>query len=425
MNEPLDFLSYIYVPTIEPGNIAFTLFNILLTISPIIVCLALAGLFFPIWVRFVRAKFFFKEKYAVIEMKLPKETVKSPAAMELFLMSLHQTSGESTWYDKYWLGKTRTWFSLELVSIEGQVRFFIWTRASWKTFITASLYSQFPGIEIHDVDDYTRSVHWEPKEIAVWGGEFTLTKPDPYPIKTYVDYGLDKDPKEEFKVDPMAPMIEALGTVGQNQQIWIHILVRAHKAEQTKPGFFFKTTDKWKDDAMAEVNKIMIRDPKTKLVGTFDDNKHIKPELSPGEQDIIKALERSITKQGFDVGIRFIYVAKKENFTPGQIPTILGSFKQFSSEHLNGFKPNGKKWVLKFDYPWQDFKEIRQNRQRDQLLQAMKRRSYFFPPFESKPFVLNSEELATIYHFPGQVAPTPTLSRIGSKKVDAPPNLPI
>ncbi len=39
--------------------------------------------------------------------------------------------------------------------------------------------------------------------MSIWGCEFKFTKGDGYPIKTYVDYGLDKDPKEEYKVDPL------------------------------------------------------------------------------------------------------------------------------------------------------------------------------------------------------------------------------
>jgi hypothetical protein len=40
-------------------------------------------------------------------------------------------------------------------------------------------------------------------------------------------------------------------------------------------------------------------------------------------------------------------------------------------------------------------------------------------------FILNTEELATLYHFPGQVAATPSFKRISSTKAEAPTNLPI
>jgi hypothetical protein len=39
--------------------------------------------------------------------------------------------------------------------------------------------------------------------------------------------------------------------------------------------------------------------------------------------------------------------------------------------------------------------------------------------------VLNAEELATMYHFPGSVASTPGIERVASKKAEAPINLPL
>lgn len=423
-------LSDIFTPlsTFLHGTMGVDVLRVLITLSPIILAMILFQIFWPLWVRYVRAEFFYKQKYTLVEIKLPKENLKSPLAMELFLTALHQTGGEGNAYDKYWLGKTRPWFSLEIVSVEGQVKFFIWMRSTWKSFIESSLYAQFPGIEVHDVDDYARSTHFDPASMTLWGCELELTKPDFYPIKTYVDYKLDKDPKEEFKVDPLAPLLEYLGSIGANQQVWIQILVRAHKAESPKSGHFWKKTDKMKDDAIAEVNKILMRDPKTKVTGEIDEEsgKGQQVAISEGEKEIVAAIERSLTKQAYDVGIRAMYIAKREFFNPANISGLTGSFKQFSSEHLNGFKPNGSVLSPKFSYPWQDYKEYRQNRMREEAVAAYKRRSYFFGPFKAdKAFVLNSEELATVFHFPGQVSQTPTLARIPSKKAEAPGNLPI
>lgn len=391
----------------------------LIAVSPLVLAVALFIIFWEVWVKYIRAEFFYKEKTLLLEIRLPKETMKSPAAMELFLSALHQTGGEGGWYDVYWLGKTRAWFSLEMVSLEGQVHFYIWTRASLKNFIESSLYAQFPGIEVHEVDDYAKAVHFDPKEISVWGCEFKYAKGDPYPIKTYVDYGLDKDPKEEFKVDPLSPLLEFLGSVGANQQVWIQFIVRAHKDDQKKAGHWFKKTDLWKEEAQAEVHKILGRDPKTKAAveeGVV---------VSPGERDIVESIERAMSKLGYDVGIRTVYIAKQGSFVGTNIPGIIGSFKQFNTEHLNGFKIKAGSWSTAFGSPWQDFKKTRENGMIEGLLETYKRRMYFYSPYKDKPLVMNSEELATIFHFPGQVAATPTLARIPSKKSQAPANLPI
>jgi hypothetical protein len=132
-----------------------------------------------------------------------------------------------------------------------------------------------------------------------------------------------------------------------------------------------------------------------------------------------------VSKYAFDVGIRAGYIANKDVFsTPFGIGGILGGIKQFSAEGYNGFK-GAASFTNQFDYPWQDFMNIRRNRQSRLFLMAYKRRSYFYAPFRSKPMVLNTEELATIYHFPGSVSQTPTLERLPSKKAQAPSNLPI
>ena len=65
------------------------------------------------------------------------------------------------------------------------------------------------------------------------------------------------------------------------------------------------------------------------------------------------------------------------------------------------------------------------NKQKKKIFDAYVRRSYFYAPYKAKPFVLNSEELATIYHFPGGVAETPTFTRIESRKGEPPANLPV
>ena len=189
-----------------------------ITISPIMLSVLLAMIMWPLWLRYVRAKNFLSIKYTVLEIKLPKDTFKSPLAMEVFLQSLHNTSDGST-FAQYWKGETRPWYSLELVSIEGRVKFFIWTEDRRKGGVISALYSQFPGVEVHESGDYSQSVHFDPKTMKLWAAQFKFTKPDPYPIKTYVDYGLDKDPKEEFKVDPLLPMLEFLGSLGPNEQI--------------------------------------------------------------------------------------------------------------------------------------------------------------------------------------------------------------
>ncbi len=412
----------IFQSTFIPETIQF-----LIALAPPFLMVLLAVIFWDLWVDYVRGTNFVNMKYAVLELKLPKETWKSPKAMEIFLNSIHNSS-DGSFFAQYWKGETRPWFSLELASIEGVVKFYIWTEASRIASVMGALYSQFPEMEIKEVEDYTRSVHFDPKEIRIFAAEFQFTNKSPvYPIRTYVDYGLDKDPKEEFKVDPMLPLLEFLGSVGPNQQVWMQLLVRCHKKDTRKPENFFKLTDSWKDSSQKEINSILKRDPDTKVAGTVDEKTQYTkmPLISEGEREVVLAIERRQAKLPFDVGIRFLYIAKQDIFsTPFGVGGIISSMKQFNDERMNGFKPNSDKWHPRLGDPWLDYKNMRRNRYGKQALMAYKRRSYFYAPFKAKPLIMNSEELATIYHFPGSVAQTPTLERLPSKKAQAPGNLP-
>jgi hypothetical protein len=393
---------------------------------PFIILAIVVKLLFDNWVYYKRQAYWQSLGQVLLEIKLPKEVSKSPAAMEIFLTTLHQVADESGWYFKYWKGQTRGWFSLEIVSLGGEVHFYIWTRLKYRSNIEAQLYAQYPGVEVHEVPDYTLPYAYDPEKYKLYGTQWILGKPDAYPIKTYVDYGLDRDPKEEFKIDPIVSMLEFLGSVQKGHMIWIQIIVRAHKDEQRKPGTWFETTDAWKDSADAEIKKIVEK-------FRPEDKEKQSRQATEGEKDMIAALERSVSKFPFDTTIRSIYMAEKDIYNPMYLGGMLGIFKQFSSVNLNSFKSSG--WSGVFDRPWKsEFPFKLWYGDKEQLNKALveeyKLRRFFFSPhggkhYYSKPIVLNTEELATLFHFPGLVSTTPTLERVPSKKSEAPANLPV
>jgi hypothetical protein len=398
-------------------------FSVIGVLYPVWLPLFLLYIFLKLWKIYVRADFFHKQENVLLEIKLPREILKSPLAMESVFSGLHQGGGETTWFDRNYFGKARTTFSMEIVSIEGEVKFFIRTRTFWREVVEAQIYAQYPEVEVVEADDYTKMVKFDLNEKALWGADFKFKKADTYPIKTYVDYGLDKDPKEEFRVDPMAPMLEFMGSLGKGEQLWYQIMIRANKNEKKKAWSLFSTIG-WKDEVEELVNDLMKRDPKTKSARELSSSGFpIIPSLSKGEQETIASVERSLTKLGFDVGIRGIYIADKDKFRPVNIVGMIGFTKQFSSNTLNEFIPT--RYMTNFDYPWQDFKGKLQDNARRRVFDAYRRRSYFFHPYKTQPFVMNTEELATMYHFPGSDVKTPTISRVPSKKAEAPSDLPI
>lgn len=394
--------------------------------APVWIPIALGTLFWNLWVHYVRRRFIDRQEYVVLEVKVPKDIRKTPAAMEAVFSGLHIGVGETTFIDRNFLGKSRPWFSFEIASIGGQIHFYVWTRRFFAKAIESQIYAQYPGVEIAQVPDYTRGINFVLGKNGVWGCDYKLSKADPYPIKTYIDYGLDKPgTKEEEKTDPLASLLEFMGSIGPGEQLWIQILVRTHK-KRRKPGTLFSKED-WKDAAKVEIQKIRTEASKRASEALQKATKKETPFamllLTRGEEEAITAIERSIAKQGFEAGIRGIYIADIQKFNPINIIGLVGAFKQFGSQNLNGFSPT--RWLARYDYPWEDFRQIRQNRDRRRIIDAFRRRSWFFPPYRTPTFVLNTEELATIYHFPGETVATPTLPRIPSARAEAPPNLPV
>lgn len=373
------------------------------------------------WLSYKRREWIAAQGSVLLEIRLPNEQFKSPASMEVAVQALHQ-AGVGSLTDVYLKGRVRQWASLELVSDGGQVHFYIWCFKGARKGIETALYAQFPNIEIHEAPDYALPIHYDPEKYKF--GKFShmiLTKADAYPIKTYLDYGLEENPDEEYKNDPIAPVIEFLGSLKPGEHAWIQILLRAHVKENLKYGRVITRPD-WKAAAKAEIKNIIEKEA------------HIKPEkdkppamtqLTDIQKEMIKGIERSMEKPAFDAMIRVAYFAEQAAFNPANIGGILGTLKQFSSGTWNGFKPS---WY-EFDYPWQDVMGKKEKTERKGL-EAYKRRAFFEEPFKrlhkDKPFILTTEEVATLFHFPSaMVAATPTLARIPSKKAEAPANLPV
>ena len=367
--------------------------------------LALGFIAWKAWVGYVNAAFLASMEFSLIEIRLPKEIRRSPLAMELVLNAMHQTGGTTTWVDRYWKGRVRNFFSLEIVSIEGAVHFFIRTPTAFKNTIESYIYAQYSEAEISDVPDYADKVpYMKDGRYILWGTEDKFTREDAYPIKTYVDYGMDKSLKEEEKIDPITPTIELMGSMQKGEQLWFQMIIRA-------------TTQEWKDIGKKEIEKIKSEKFDKEKGERFNENM-----LTKAEKETITAIERSIDKLGFDAGIRTIYIAEKDAFRGTNIPAVINMLKQYNSNNLNGFRLAR---ATGFEYPWQDFRGVRLAAKKKKFFDLYRTRSFFYPPDDRAPMILCSEEVATIYHFPGGVSETPSFGRIESKKSEPPVNLPV
>ena len=393
-----------------------------------------------VWLSYIQTEFLRSIKWVLLEIKPPKEVHKSPQAMELVLNALYQTGGTGTWYDKYWKGNLRNYFSLEIVSIEGKIHFYVRTAEKFRKIIESQIYAQYPQAEVSEAKDYTADMPGFTKDgsIALWGCNFELTnKEEVIPIKTYVEYGLDRavgSLDEEQRIDPITPMLEFMGSIGVGEQIWFQMIVRGATNR-----FTVKNKDGIEEPGKAWTDRVkqVIKDLNAKLIEKDTEGKSTARRATKGENAVIEAIERNANKLGFDTGMRAIYITRKENFDANRIGGVTGMLRQYGAADYNGFKPSG---TTSFDFPWQDLFGNKIVEKKAKILKGYKGRGFFYGGFSfdelskyfthpeksgGKPFVLSTEELATLYHLPGRVAETPTVGRIESKKGEPPANLPI
>jgi hypothetical protein len=394
-----------------------------------------------LWLTYIQSVFLKGLKWTLLEIRPPKEVFKSPAAMELVLNSLYAGAQGADWVTKYWKGEVSLWHSLEIISIDGQVRFFVRTPEKFKKMVEAQVYAQYPQAEVFEIEDYTKNVpeYKKDSDFNIWACNFILSKEDIYPIKSYIDYGLDRSVgalEEEQRIDPITPMIEFLGSLNIDEQVWFQIIIRPDTKRFSTKGKDGKEESgkDWKAKAQE-----VIKDLNEKLKEKDKEGK-VTAVLKPtkAQQGTIEAIERHAAKFGFDSHIRALYIAKKEAFNAAtRAPSLIGSLRQYASSDLNGFKPDG---ATKIDFPWQDLFGTKIVKMKKDFLDDYKDRSFFYRGFKftklkkyfthpnksgGKPFILSTEELATIFHLPGRVAETPTFTRIEAKKAEPPANLPI
>ena len=384
------------------------------------------GIIFWYTFRAYQRQIFVNEKiqYVLLEINIPKDVFKSPQAMELVIDVLsHLGGGAMAWQDRFWFGAVLMPSSLEIISIEGSIYFFIRANHQIADLVKSTIYSQYPNAEVNEVDDYTRyvpdyNVHQDSWDL--YGVDFKLAQDDFLPIKTYVDYGLDKAVgtlDEEQKIDPITPLLEYLGTLRSGEQIWIQFIVRSDQFSD------------WRKRGKAKIEDIMGRGREI-----LDDEPFQSVKITHGEQEQIKAIEKGLSKHAFETVIRAVYIAKKENFSKVPIGFFKNPvFKPFNSLYLNSIFRNLDTTTV--DWIWQDITGLRTPALKRRFFNDYVNRAAFYEPFwkylnflwykRNPPMIFTSEELATLFHIPGRVSETSNLERIDAKKSEAPTNLPI
>lgn len=336
----------------------------------------------------------------LLSIELPKENEKTPIAAEQMFASLHGLL--------HFTPETLEHISLEMVSTTEGIRFYAFTPRNFRNFVEGQIYAQYPDAEIKEVEDYTGKI---PEGDQVAATELVLTKDYIFPIKTFRD----------FEVDPLAAITSALGKVGQEEQVWLQILIRpvadtwqarGHdyvkrikegiKAASLDPVELLRETFATIFEHLPYAMYVFINGPKPYEAPRPGALNQVR--LSAGQELELKAIENKLTKIGFETKVRILAAAPEMSDAKERISAVAASFKQFSTANLNSFvagpiDPNGRRHLGEF-------------------------RSRAFPVSPDN-YILGIDELASIYHLPNISVETPNIAWTRAKKGEPPLNLPV
>ena len=329
----------------------------------------------------------------LLMLEIPRTNDKKELAAEQLFASLHGILRDKNELKNS--GGVQEHLSFEIVSTAGQIRFYVWVPKILQSFVEGQIYSQYPTVQIYKCsDDYVDNRHKHP---IVYSSELTLTEDSALPIKTF----------DSFEVDPLAGITGTLAKLDSDlgEEMWIQILARPIADDWHK-----STTDTWISKVKNGGSSSFLGFDSKWLIqalgalwappeGGSADGKTV--EISERDKTRISKAEEKATKLGYEVKIRLAYLGADEVNAKLNMQALVGTFKQYNSTNLNGFKMLGST----FDAEALDAYKLRQ--------------------FTDDGFILNISELASVYHLPHTSVETPNIVWANSKTAEPPAKLPL
>lgn len=298
----------------------------------------------------------------LLQVAVPRGNEIKIDAMEQLFASLY-TIKKGGWKQKFSVQPT---ISFEIVAKQEDIKFYIWTPNKLKDLVEKQVHGAYPDAEIEEVPEY--NIFTESGKVA--HKSIQLKRSNFYPLKTF----------KELPTDPLAAITSALAKMGDGEAAAIQILISPAKPSWQKEARKF-ISDTKKQESDPENAKFSV------------------------SAKTLEGVESKSGKSGFETSIRIVVVAKDMPNAKTHLSNILGSFEQYSGE-LNGFKSRKIRakglFMNDFLYRYQPM----------------------FHLFGNRLTILNSEELATIYHFPNKQVTTPHIYWLYAKTAPAPSEIP-
>ena len=298
----------------------------------------------------------------LLSVALPRANEIKIDAMEQLFSSLYSIKKGGYW-QKFDIQPA---ISFEIVAKQEDIRFYVWAPKKLKDLVEKQINGNYPDAEILETDEYNIFTN----EGKVAYKSFQLGKGNIYPIKTFKD----------LATDPMAGITSALAKMGPGEAAAIQIIISPAESDWQKEGSHFISDTKKQES-----------DPEKAKFST------------PAKT--LEAVENKVGKPGFETSIRIIAVSGDEASAKSHITNIGGAFAQFNGD-INSLK--GRKIRRKGAF-MEDF---------------LYRYQPMFNVFGNHPSILNSEELATIFHFPNRQVTTPHVFWLNAKTAPAPAQIP-
>jgi hypothetical protein len=301
-------------------------------------------------------------------------------------------------YQKGWKHKVygQRHFTFEIVGSHGFVYFYTAVPLALSEVVKQAVVSAYPSARLEEVPDHN-IFNQVGKINGTSGGELVLKEEYAYPIATF----------QELKRDAMQALLNSMANLGKEDGVGIQIMLRPADPSWRKTAHSLASKKRNGKEDKNLGGKILAwsRLMATALVKVPDekDAGNDSKELSDLEQATINSIDDKTRNPGFEVLIRIIASSNVSQRTQAILSNVVAAFAIFDAPGRNGFKYVPAKNVEK-------------------LVTSYILRLF---PQQEKNNILNSIELATVFHFPDQRAiPTSQLERQDSKQVDGPRNVP-
>ncbi|MCW1930291.1 MAG: type IV secretion system DNA-binding domain-containing protein [Candidatus Kerfeldbacteria bacterium] len=392
----------------DPELTAIVILYILVSIVIILIAIA--------FLRFILPRGMHKAdafRMAVLRITIPKEgqnddqTHKQMTAEQIkqrisVAESIFATLGGMSPQKAFWLGRSDH-FSLEIVTEhDGLISFYAAVPRTLRQYFEQQIHAQYEMAEIVEMEDYNI---FGPQS-AIVGTSLHLANHQMYSILTY----------DKMESDPMNALTNVLSKIEKTEGAAIQFVLRpAHGNWRTMPVKVARTVQQGKsiNQAMNEVKANIIVKAWNEIWKTINSsankkNQGIDPQtnreyrLSPMETEVVKMLEQKASKSGFEVNIRIVVSAQNKEIAEFKLNNIVSVFAQYAEyQYGNTFvAAHGKDHTkVIHDFIYRAF-------------------------HERKSFVLNTKEMATLWHLPLPSTETPNIRWLGARKAPPPANMP-